>query len=557
MTLTATPHDMRPPLARRGDDLRRLADETWDLLVVGGGIVGAGALLDAASRGLRVALVEQDDIAVGTSSRSSRLIHGGLRYLQQLEISLVREALSERARLLRLAPHLVRLEPFLFPLYGPPVITRAFYQAGLTLYDLLGSRSSGGGHRHLDVQDTLEYAPELVRRDLRGALLYHDAMEDDARFALAVVRTAQARFGDHAVAVTRVRAARPLRTGARSSDRIAGAEVEDRLTGARLDVRATAVLDATGVWGALPDRPFGEASFQVVPARGAHLVIPRERIRAQGGMTLRIPGRVAFLVPWPRHWVIGTTDRPHTGPVERIAATAEDVDEILATVNGALDVGITRDDLVGTYAGLRPLIAPSETASTVKVSREHKVSVEAPGLVRVSGGKYTTYRVMARDAVDAVLGREEARRRPSGTRHLPIHGAAPRDALDRLATRLAAGEPSLTEEAATSLVDRHGTEAEALLAYGREHDLVRPLVAGEPYLEAEIAWAADRELAQSLDDLLARRIRLVHVLPDRGASIAPRVAEIAGHVLGWDADRRSREVETYLDGARREFGIPG
>ena len=203
-------HDTPPPLARRGADLERLANETWDLLVVGGGIVGAGAFLDAASRGLRVALVEQDDIGVGTSSRSSRLIHGGLRYLEQLEIPLVREALAERARLLRLAPHLVRLEAFLFPLYGPPVITRAFYEAGVTLYDLLGSRRSGGWHRHLGVRDTLDYAPDLQVSGLRGSLLYHDAMEDDARFTLAVVRTAQARFGEHAVAVTRVRARGPI-----------------------------------------------------------------------------------------------------------------------------------------------------------------------------------------------------------------------------------------------------------------------------------------------------------------------------------------------------------
>ena len=557
MTLTAAPHDTRPPLARRGDDLERLANETWDLLVVGGGIVGAGSFLDAASRGLRVALVEQDDIAVGTSSRSSRLIHGGLRYLQQLELPLVREALAERSRLLRLAPHLVRLEAFLFPLYGPPLITRAFYEAGVTLYDLLGSRRSGGWHRHLGLDETLEYAPELVRQDLRGALVYHDAMEDDARYTLAVVRTAQARFGDHAVAVTRVRAQGPLRAGSRESDAIAGATVEDRLTGTTLDIRAGVVLDATGVWGALPDRPFGGASFEVVPARGAHVLVPRDRIPARGGMTLRIPGRVAFLVPWPRYWVIGTTDRPHTGPVDHVAATSEDVDEILGTLNGAMDVRVTRDDLVGTYAGLRPLIAPSGTSSTVNVSREHKVSVEAPGLVRVSGGKYTTYRVMARDAVDAVLGREQARLRPSRTRHLPIHGAAPREALDRLATRLATSEPALTVEAATALVDRHGTVAEALLAYGAEHDLNRPLVAGEPYLEAEIAWAADREMAQSLDDLLARRVRLVHVLRDRGEAIAPRVAQIAGHVLGWDADRQAAEVATFLEGARREYGIPG
>jgi glycerol-3-phosphate dehydrogenase len=556
MTLPASVHETRPPLARRGADLERLANEAWDLLIVGGGIVGAGAFLDAASRGLRVALIEQDDIAVGTSSRSSRLIHGGLRYLQQLEIHLVREALAERARLLRLAPHLVRLEAFLFPLYGPPIVTRAFFEAGVTLYDLLGSRRSGGWHRHLGIEDTLEYAPALVTDGLRGSLLYHDAIEDDARFTLAVVRTAQSRFGDHAVAVTRVRASGPLRAGSREADPIAGARVEDRLTGVSFDVRAGSVVDATGVWGALPDRPFGPASFEVLPARGAHLVIPRDRIEAKGGMTLRIPGRVAFLVPWPRHWIVGTTDGPHTGSVERIAATSEDVDEILGTLNGALELDVTRDDLVGTYAGLRPLIAPSETASSVKVSREHKVSVEAPGLVRVSGGKYTTYRVMARDAVDAVLG-EEARRRPSQTRQLPIHGAAPRDELDRLAARLATDETGLSMDAATSLVDRHGTEAEALLEYGREHDLLRPLVSDAPYLEAEIAWAADRELAQSLDDLLARRIRLVHTLPDRGASIAARVAQIAGHVLGWDADRQAAEVSAYLDGARREYGIPG
>ena len=550
-------HDTPPPLARRGADLERLANETWDLLVVGGGIVGAGAFLDAASRGLRVALVEQDDIGVGTSSRSSRLIHGGLRYLEQLEIPLVREALAERARLLRLAPHLVRLEAFLFPLYGPPVITRAFYEAGVTLYDLLGSRRSGGWHRHLGVRDTLDYAPDLQVSGLRGSLLYHDAMEDDARFTLAVVRTAQARFGEHAVAVTRVRARGPIRAGARATDAVAGATVEDRLTAGTFDVRATAVLDATGVWGALPDRPFGPASFEVLPARGAHIVIPRDRIEARGGITLRIPGRVAFLMPWPRHWVIGTTDRPHAGPVDRVAATSEDVDEILGTLNRALELKLTRDDLVGTYAGLRPLIAPSGTASSVKVSREHKVTVEAPGLVRVSGGKYTTYRVMARDGVDAVLGADEGRRRPSRTRHLPIHGAAPRAALDRLAERLAAQEPGLTAEACASLVERHGTDAEAVLAYGREHDLVRPLVDGEPYLEAEIAWAADRELAQSLDDLLARRIRLVHTLRDRGEAVAPRVAAIAGHVLGWDAERQAEEVRTYVETARREYGIPG
>jgi glycerol-3-phosphate dehydrogenase len=537
------------PVERRAADLRRLADESWDLLVVGGGIVGAGAMLDAASRGLKVALVEQDDIAAGTSSRSSRLIHGGLRYLRQFEFLLVREALRERARLLELAPHLVRLESFLFPLYGLPVVTRTYYRTGMTLYDVLGSARSGGRHRALSKPETLEYAPDLVQKHLHGALLYHDAMEDDARYALAVVRTALAEGRGAAVAVTRVRA-----TGAlHDRERVAGATVTDRLSGASFDVRAAAVLDATGVWGAQPDRPFGAGKLSVLPARGSHLVIDRAKIPARGGMTLQVPGRVAFLVPWPRHWVIGTTDKPYHGPVDRPAASSEDVDELLGTVNGALDIELSRDDVVGTYAGLRPLVAPSDASTTVRVSREHRVSVEGEGLVRVSGGKYTTYRVMARDAVDAVLGSTEARRRPSGTAELPIVGAAVRSDLDSLAARLAV-TGTISTEAATALVDRHGTEAEGLLA-----DAVTStacLVDGFPYLEAEVAWAAERELALSLEDVLVRRIRLAPELRDRGASIAPRAAAILGPILGWDAERQAAEVTAYLEAAHRQFDVP-
>ncbi len=541
---------MTGPIERRAADLARLADERWDLLIVGGGIVGAGALLDAASRGLKVVLIEQDDIAAGTSSRSSRLIHGGLRYLQQGQVGLVREALAERARLIRLAPHLVRMEAFLFPIYGPRVVKRAFYEIGLTAYDLLGSTASAGRHRHLGLADTLDYAPDLVRKDLRGALLYHDAMEDDARFTLAVARTAVAHGQGSAVVVTRVRATAPLW----ERDRIAGANARDLVSGAGLDIRATAVLDATGAWGSMPARHFGSGSFSVLPARGSHLVIERERIPARGGMTLRIPGRVAFMVPWPRHWIVGTTDKPYRGPLDHVAASAEEVDEILGTLNGALELSVTRDDIVGTYAGLRPLIAPSDATTSVRVSREHRVAVEAPGLVRVSGGKYTTYRLMARDAVDTVLG-PAARTRPTATGELPILGAAPRAELDALAARLAR-EHELGAEATASLVDRHGTEAAGLVAMGRERDLLRPLLDGHPFLEAEIVWAVEQELAVTMDDLLARRIRLAPVLCDRGESVADRVADIAGGILGWDWQRRRQEIETYLEGARREFGVP-
>ncbi len=541
---------MTGPIELREADLRRLADESWDLLVVGGGIVGAGALLDAASRGLKVALVEQDDIASGTSSRSSRLIHGGLRYLRQLDVPLVHEALHERARLLELAPHLVRLESFLFPLYGFPVVTRAFYRTGMTMYDVLGSALSGGRHRALSRADTLVYAPDLVRRRLHGGLLYHDAMEDDARYALGVVRTALTEGDGGAVAVTRVRATGPRH----DAGRIAGATMTDLVSGSAFDVRAAAVLDATGVWGATPDRPFGDGTLSVLPARGSHLVIERSRIPAQGGMTLQVPGRVAFLVPWPRHWVIGTTDRPYHGPVDDVSTSNDEVDELLGTLNGALDLTITRDDVVGTYAGLRPLIAPSDASSSVKVSREHKVAKEAPGLVRVSGGKYTTYRVMARDAVDAVLG-AGARIRPSRTAELPIVGAAPRSELDAMAARLARDE-DLDAEVAQSLVDRHGTEAPDVIRRGREAGLLARVHEGFPYLEAEVAWGADEELALSLDDVITRRLRLTPELRDRGESIALRVASIAGATLGWDAARQGREVDVFLARAHREFDVP-
>lgn len=539
----------RPPLAARGADLEQLGRETWDVLIVGGGIVGCGALLDAASRGLRAALVEQEDIAVGTSSRSSRLIHGGLRYLEQFHVGLVREALHERARLLELAPHLVRLERFLFPLYGRPAVTRSFYESGMVLYDLLGSAKRGGRHHHLSVAGALELAPDLHREGLQGAMLYSDGMEDDARYTLAVLRTARREGG---LAVTRVRAVSALRDG----ERVAGATVRDELTGTEFDVRAATVLDATGVWGSKPDRPFGseKATFNVLPSRGSHILVPRDRVPVKTGVTIRVPGKVAFMVPWPRHWVIGTTDDPFTGPVERPAASSPEIDKILAAVNSTFDVGLSRDDIVGAYAGLRPLIAPSGASSTVKVSREHKVAVEDRGLVRISGGKYTTYRLMARDAIDAVLG-DDAKDRPSGTGDLPLVGAAPRSELDALAVRLAR-EPGLDVASAQALVDRHGTEAEDVVALGREHDLVRPLVAGEPELEAEVAWAAEHELAMTLDDVLARRMRLAMTLRDRGGSIAGRVAAIAGHVLGWDAPRQAAEAAQYLEGAHREFDVP-
>jgi glycerol-3-phosphate dehydrogenase len=547
----STPASGAGPLERRAADIARLAATTWDVVIVGGGIVGAGALLDAVSRGMTAALVEQDDIAVGTSSRSSRLIHGGLRYLEQIHIPLVREALAERRRLLRNAPHLVTLEPQLFPVYGIPFLHKAFYDAGLTLYDLLGARHDGGWHRRLDRVETLEITPALRRDGLRGGLLYHDGMEDDARFTLAVVRTALAAQAG-ALAVTRVRATAV--DGDPTHGTPKSLHVRDLLADDDIDVRTRAVVDATGVWAAEPSHPLASTSMRLRPSRGAHIVVPRERIPATAGLTIRVPGRVVFLIPWPDHWLIGTTDAPYDGSAERPSASRREIDELLTTVNETLDVGLGPEDVVGTFAGLRPLIAPSG-GSTVKASREHRVTVESNGVVRIAGGKYTTYRVMARDVIDAVLVRDEARRRPSDTADRRLIGAADELTRARLVAELAT-MPAIADahpEAATRLVDRHGTEAPAIAALGASLDLLRPLVAGRPFLEAEVAWTVRNELALSVDDVLSRRFRLSPELGDSRTAAAAKVAGIMARELGWSVEGCERERDIYLASAAREY----
>ena len=421
------------------------------------GIVGSGALLDAASRGMRAALIEQDDIAAGTSSRSSRLIHGGLRYLEHFRFGLVRQALAERERLLQLAPNLVSIEPLLFPIYGIPFLSKAFYDAGLTLYDILGARHDGGWHRRLSKAATLELAPTLRQEGLRGGLVYHDGVEDDARYTLAVARTA---IAAGAVAVTRVRAT-GLRTDPRSGV-LSGLLATDLLTGTELEIPTKSVVDATGVWAAEAGPPVrAAASMTILPSRGAHLVVPRERIPNQMGLTIRVPGKIVFLVPWPDHWLIGTTDAPFEGPAERPAAGDWEIQHLLDTVNATMDVNLTRADVVGTYAGLRPLIAPSD-GSTVKASREHRVTVESNGVVRIGGGKYTTYRVMASDVIDAVLGRGRGEGSTEPDRETGASSAPPtRRSRAQIVAELMTipAMAALGPEVVVRLVARHGTEA--------------------------------------------------------------------------------------------------
>jgi glycerol-3-phosphate dehydrogenase len=333
--------------------------------------------------------------------------------------------------------------------------------------------------------------------------------------------------------------------------------VEDLVTGGRFEVRSRTIVDATGAWAADPGHPFRGGGLRILPSRGAHLVVPRERIPNKAGLTIRVPGKVVFVVPWADSWLIGTTDALHAGPAEHPRAAGWEVDRLLDTVNTTMDLDLSRADVAGTYAGLRPLIAPSN-GSTVKASREHRVTIDREGVVRIGGGKYTTYRVMAKDVIDTALGPETARARPSRTATWKLVGAADKDARSRITWELmtipaisTTGGPALER-----LVARHGTQAPGVVALAADRDLRRPLVPGRPFLEAEVAWAARHELALSLDDVLSRRLRLTAELPDRGASIAPRVAEILGAELGWGPTRQALEVQLFLASAAREYGVP-
>jgi glycerol-3-phosphate dehydrogenase len=412
--------------------------------------------------------------------------------------------------------------------------------AGLTLYGLLGA----GFPRYLTPGAAKRHMPALRTERLRGALVYRDGVEDDARLVIAVARTAMAR-GAHAV--TRVRATGLVRG---PDGRAAGVEAVDLVSGQALTIAADAVIDATGATGG-PGGPFaGEGGeVPVRPSLGIHIVLDRARIPAGqgGGITMRVPGRVAFLIPFGRRWVVGTTDHPWDGPVDRPTAPADQVDEVIDNLNASVDVGITRSDVIATFAGIRPLAATSDE-STVKASREHVVGSPVPGLVTVRGGKYTTYRRIAADVVDAAIGERAARLR-SATHDLVLVGGAGAGGANGLAQDLDA-------QTLAALTGRYGSETSELLALGAERGLLGRLHPDADYLEAEVAWAVERELALSLDDILARRLRLAIEAADHGASVAPRVAAIVGPTLGWDDERQATEVATYTASAEREYGVP-
>jgi glycerol-3-phosphate dehydrogenase len=524
----------------REANLRRLADEEFDVLVVGGGITGAGVALDAATRGLRVALVERDDFASGTSSKSSKLVHGGLRYLQQREIGLVYEALAERQVLRRIAPHLVRVLPFLLPVFGkdglvPKPLARALGSA-MWMYDLTGGLRIGKLHKRIDADEAHAHMPTLRRDRLAASYVYYDAQADDARLTLTIARTA----ADHGAAVVNHAAVRAfVKDG---SGKVRGAVV--RADGSDIAVSCASVVNATGVWAddvrALDE---GVHPGSIRPAKGIHISVPWERLRNDIAVVLPVPKdrRSIFVVPWGDVAYVGTTDTDYDGPLDDPQCTPHDIRYLLDAVNVAVEEPITEADVLGTWAGLRPLVRDAGSERTADLSRRHAVRTSSSGMVTVTGGKLTTYRRMAADAVDEVMDRLDRKGR-SRTKHVRLRGATGRDAhgLD------------------PHLVSRFGSDARAVQRLmDDDPELAARLVPELPYRLAEVVHACREEMACTVDDVLSRRMRARLLGRDASSAAAETVATLMGAELGWTSERRREEVASYRASIQREREAAG
>jgi glycerol-3-phosphate dehydrogenase len=530
--------------AQRETDLARLDRQSFDLVVIGGGVVGAGTALDAASRGLSVALLEQRDWASGTSSRSSKLIHGGLRYLEQLDLRLVREALAEQTLLLeRLCPHLVKPVPFLYPLTRR-IWERGYVGAGTFLYDILAGRRALPRHRHLSRRGVLKRFPGLRGDRMIGGIEYWDAQVDDARHTLALVRTARAQG---AAVLSSVRAEGFRMSGAR----VSGVSARCLETGRDLEIEAKQVVNATGVWTDRVQKHAGRGRIHVRASKGIHLVVPRDRIHGDAGLILRTEKSVLFVIPWESHWILGTTDTDWNLDLAHPAASRRDIEYLLERVNRVLAQPLRHEDIEGVYAGLRPLLQ-GESDATSQLSREHAVSQSVSGLITVAGGKYTTYRVMAKDVVDVAARTLDQKVPACCTEKTPLVGAPGYQALWNRRESLAEAS-GLHVNVIEHLLGRYGSSTQDLLDLIRDQPaLGEPLEGAPTYLAAEIHYAASHEGALHLDDALTRRTRISIETFDRGMIAARPTAQILADLLGWDEATREREIEHYAARVRAE-----
>lgn len=525
--------------AGRAQALARLEAEELDILVIGGGVTGSGIALDAITRGLTTGLVEARDYAAGTSSRSSKLFHGGLRYLEQFNFSLVFEALRERQLVLKtLAPHLAHPVPFLYPL-SAPVIDRAYAGLGIGVYDIMGAGRGVPSHmRHLGRHKTIEAFPSVNRANVRGAIKFYEGQVDDARHTMTLARTA-ARYG--AVCATSTRVIGFLR----ERDEVVGVRVRDLESGREFEVRARQTINAAGVWtDEIQQMVGGRGQFNVRASKGVHILVPRARINSSAGIITRTEKSLLFVIPWGSHWIIGTTDTDWDLDLAHPAASQSDIDYLLEHANTLLADPLDRDDVVGVYAGLRPLLS-GESDSTSKLSREHAVASPVKGLTMIAGGKYTTYRVMAKDAVDHAVHGLERMVPPSITERVPLLGAEGYGALWNARERVAARN-GLRVNTVEHLLGRYGSMIDEVLGLiDSDPKLGMPMDSAPSYMKAEIVYAASHEGALHLDDVLARRTRISIETWDRGDAAAREAAELVAPVLGWDAADIDREVEHY------------
>lgn len=533
---------------QRQSAITALGSESFDVLVIGGGVNGVGAALDAASRGLKVALIESQDIAAGTSSRSSKLIHGGLRYLEQYDFKLVREALHERELLVStLCPHLVKPVGFLFPL-TEKFKERTYVGAGLALYDALrGFQRAMPWHKHLSQKQINEIAPSLRPDIIMGAIKYFDAQVDDARHTLSVARTA-ARHG--AVIATRVSAESLIRNG----KRVAGVNARDLISGERIAINATVTVMCAGVWSDELHANFDlKPGYNVTMSKGAHIVLPGSAIKSDAGIILKTPVSVLFIIPWADKWIVGTTDTPYTGDRAEPFASREDVQYIVDQANRVLTPQIKIDEIIGVYAGLRPLVANNKGSATTKLSREHTVDRPAPGFVSIAGGKYTTYRIMGRDVIDLAINELRKLSPESVTEKLPLIGADGYFALVQQVEAIA-DESGLDSQTVTHLLNRYGSLiSEILDLIKADPSLAKKLDADLPYLKAEIYYAVSHEGARSVDDVISRRTRIAFEAHNQGLELADAIAEIIAPVLGWSTKERRASVAAYESLVVREL----
>jgi glycerol-3-phosphate dehydrogenase len=541
----------RSPFDRAGA-LARLRDDEFDVLVVGGGITGAGVALDAAARGLRTALVERDDFASGTSSKSSKMVHGGLRYLQQREYFLVYENLAERQRLLENAPHLVQPLPFLIPLFGRDgVVKKAVakaYSTALWIYDVTGGLRIGKRHRRLPVDEVLAHLPVLKPEYVVAGFLYYDAQADDARLTLNIARTAVLDHG--AVAANYAGVVEVLKD---ADGQACGARLADGTV-----VRAEVVVNAAGVW-ADDVRALDEGTHpdSIRPAKGVHIAVPWDKVRCDIAAVIPVVAdrRSIFVVPWGGRVYLGTTDTDYDGPLDDPQCTAEDVKYLLDAFNLFSTEPLTEDDIVGTWAGLRPLVKSAETERTADLSRRHAVTVSDSGVVTVTGGKLTTYRKMAADTVDEVVRRLGRGTRRSPTKHLRLRCA---DGTEELRRPDAAARLDVDPDLLAHLVGRFGGEARAVLAMlEADPELAAPLVPGLPYLRAEAVYATRYEMVHTLTDVLARRTRALLVARDAASEAAHSVAKLLAPELGWSAAETQRQVDDFCALVARERAAGG